>query len=73
MFSYTTCTNARELKKDAQYCFQQILEAAPFKRAAVWLFIYHLTNYLSKTSENMLGIEIVKATSYVTIFHGLYT
>ena len=43
-----------KLHKDAACCFEQILEAAPYKTAAVQPFTSHLTNDPSKTSKMLL-------------------
>ena len=40
-----------ELLKDAAFCFEQILEAAPHKTAAVQSLISHLRHYRSKTNK----------------------
>ena len=42
-----------ELHKDAAHCFEQILEAAPYKTAAVQPLTSYLTNHLNK--KKMLG------------------
>ena len=38
------------LRKDAACCFEQILEAAPYKTAVVQPLATYLTNHLSKTN-----------------------
>ena len=40
-----------ELQKHAACCFEQILEAAPHKTAAIQPLHFHLTNNPSKTSK----------------------
>ena len=40
-----------ELHKDVVCCFEQILEAAPHKTAAVWPFASHLSNNPNKTNK----------------------
>ena len=45
-----------ELYKDVACCSGQILEAAPYKTAAVQLLTSHLTNHPSKTNEACLAM-----------------
>ena len=40
-----------QVKQDVVCCFKQILEAAPYNTAIVWLFTTHLANELSKKSD----------------------
>ena len=37
-----------ELRKNATYCFEKILEATPKKMAVVWPLISHVRNYPNK-------------------------
>ena len=39
-----------ELLKNAACCFEQILEAASYKTAAVWPLTFYLTNHPRKTN-----------------------
>ena len=43
------------LYKDAVYCFEQILEAAPYKIVSVWLLTFHLISHPSQRSKTWLG------------------
>ena len=40
-----------KLYKDAEYCLERFLEAAPHKTPAVQLLTYHLTKHPIKTSK----------------------
>ena len=40
-----------KLYKDVVYCFEQVLEAAPYKAAVVTPLTSHFSNYQSKTSK----------------------
>ena len=40
--------------KDTAFCFEQTLEAALYKTAAVWPLVSHLTNHISKMSKTLL-------------------
>ena len=40
-----------ELLKNATYCFEQILEATPYKIVAVWPLISHLTSHPGKMNK----------------------
>ena len=58
LYDCTTITltkcQEKKLHKDAACCFEQILEAAPYK-TAVQPLTSHLTNHSSKTKKDMQG------------------
>ena len=47
-----------ELHKDDVYCFEQILEAALHKTAALWPFTSHIANHPSKMSKTWLTLSM---------------
>ena len=54
----------RGLFKDAGCCFEQILEAAPYKTAATQLLTSHLAKLFKKDKQDMLGtVEEVRMNS----------
>ena len=76
LYGCTTCTLMVEEKKidknkDAAYCFKQILEAAPYKTAAVWPLTSLLT--LRYASTNVSSYEHNYITIYIYIYQHLRT
>ena len=53
-------------------CFEQILEARPYKTACVWPLISHLINLCKQDEQDMLGTAgEVRTNSLATFSYGL--
>ena len=73
LYGCTNWTLMKYLKKmrDGNYpCFKQILEAVPYKTAAVQPLTSHLTNHPSKTSKKCLGTAGEVMHSYTWTHQG---